>query len=202
MAESCSHKAVVESSSLSISTEYNNMNKGLGSKILELYSKGYTRKQIVEELNCCKSVVSYHLSNKYKSIKKKDICECGRPKSIIAERCSVCENKLRRERLFNRTLQDIKDSTVNKNNPYHIVRAQARMLLQESGREPKCAICGFSEYVEACHIKAISSFPLDTKVREVNSLNNLVYLCPNHHILFDRGKLNKEDISCIGKLNS
>ena len=76
------------------------------------------------------------------------------------------------------------------------------MLLQESGREPKCAICGFSEYVEACHIKAISSFPLDTKVREVNSLDNLVYLCPNHHILFDRGKLNKEDISCIGKLNS
>lgn len=49
------------------------MNKGLGNKILELYSKGYTRKQIVEELNCCKSVVSYHLSNKYKSIKKKDI---------------------------------------------------------------------------------------------------------------------------------
>lgn len=85
------------------------MNKGLGSKILELYSKGYTRKQIVEELNCCKSVVSYHLSNKHKSIKKKDICECGRPKSIIAERCSACENKLRRERLFNRTLQDIED---------------------------------------------------------------------------------------------
>lgn len=46
------------------------MNKGLGSKILELYSKGYTRKQIVEELNCCKSVVSYHLSNKHKYIKK------------------------------------------------------------------------------------------------------------------------------------
>ena len=35
-----------------------------------------------------------------------------------------------------------------------------------------------------------------------NSLDNLVYLCPNHHILFDRGKLSKEDISCIGKLNS
>ena len=39
MVEGCSHKAVVESSSLSISTGYNNMNKGLGSKILELYSK-------------------------------------------------------------------------------------------------------------------------------------------------------------------
>ena len=76
------------------------------------------------------------------------------------------------------------------------------MLLQESGKEPKCAICGFSEYVEACHIKAISSFPLDTKVREVNSLDTLISLCSNPHTLFDRGQLNKEDISCLATLNS
>lgn len=177
------------------------MNKGLGDKILELHSKGYTRKQIIKELNCCKSVISYHLSNKYKSIKKKDVCECGRPKSIIAERCLMCENKLRREKLLSRTLQEIKDSTANKNNPYQLIRAQARRLLQESGRNPKCAICGFSEYVEACHIRAISSFPLDTKIEEVNSLDNLVYLCPNHHILFDRGKIDKEDIYCVSKSN-
>ena len=81
-------------------------------------------------------------------------------------------------------------------------RTQARMLLQESGREPKCAICGFSEHVEACHIKPISSFPLDTKIREVNDLGNLIYLCPNHHILLDRGKLSKEDISHISELSS
>lgn len=176
------------------------MNKGLGDKIIELYSKGYTRGQIIEELGCCKSIISYHLFNKHKSIKKKDTCECGRPKSIIAERCLVCENKLRRDKLLNRSLQEIKDSTTNKNNPYHIVRTQARMLLQESGREPKCAICGFSEYVEACHIKPISSFPLNTKIKEVNDLNNLVYLCPNHHILLDRDKLSKEDISHIVSL--
>ena len=177
------------------------MNKGLGDKIIELHSKGYMRKQIIEELKCCKSIVSYHLFNKRKSIKKKNTCECGRPKSITAERCSICENKLRRDRLLSRTLQEIKDSTANKNNPYHIVRAQARMLLQESEREPKCAICGFSEHVEVCHIKPISSFPLDTKVKEVNDLNNLIYLCPNHHILLDKGKLSKEDISHISELS-
>lgn len=176
------------------------MNKNLGNSIIELHSKGYSRKQIIEELNCCKSIVSYHLSHKYKSIKKKDVCSCGRPKSIIAERCVECENKLRRERLLSRTLQEVKDATSNKNNPYHIVRCQARKLLEESGREQKCAICGFSEYVEACHIKAISSFPLDTKIRDVNNLNNLVYLCPNHHILLDRNKLSKEDISHIMSL--
>ena len=76
------------------------------------------------------------------------------------------------------------------------------MLLQESGREPKCAICGFSEHVEACHIKPISSFPLDTKIREVNDSGNLIYLCPNHRILLDRGKLSKEDISHISELSS
>ena len=112
------------------------MDKNLGNSIIELHSKGYSRKQIIEELNCSKSIVS----------------------------------------------------------------CQARKLLEESGREQKCAICGFSEYVEACHIKAISSFPLDTKIKDVNNLDNLVYLCPNHHILFDRNKLSKEDISHIMSL--
>ena len=42
--------------------------------------------------------------------------------------------------------------------------------------------------------------PLDTKIKDVNNLDNLVYLCPNHHILFDRNKLSKEDISHIMSL--
>lgn len=56
--------------------------------------------------------------------------------------------------------------------------------------------------MEVCHTKAISSFPPETKIREVNRLDNLVYLCPNHHILLDRNKLSKEDISYIGRLNA
>ena len=178
------------------------MNKELGKKILELHSKGYSRKQIQEDLGCCKSIISYHLSNKYKTIKKKNVCECGKYKSITAERCSECENRERREKLLNRTLKEIKESTSNKSNPYNLVRAQARRLLQESGIESKCILCGFSEHVEVCHIKAISSFPPETKIREVNRLDNLVYLCPNHHILLDRNKLSKEDISYIGRLNA
>ncbi len=53
----------------------------------------------------------------------------------------------------------------------------------------KCKICGFDHYVEVCHIKPISKFSKEQMVSEVNNLNNLVYLCPNHHILLDKGLL-------------
>lgn len=174
------------------------MNLGFKEKILELKAKGLSNKEISNALGCCKSVITYHVREKKKiGIKKKNLCSCGNYKSLVAERCQECENKLRREKLMSRTLGDIKDSTSNKNNPFHLVRAQARMIMEESKAKHECAICGFSEYVETCHIKAISDFTLDTRVSEVNRLDNLVYLCPNHHILLDRNKLSNEEISAI-----
>ena len=69
--------------------------------------------------------------------------------------------------------------------------------MDESNIPHRCVLCGFDEYVEVCHIKPICNFPLDTKVSEVNRLDNLVYLCPNHHILLDRKKLGDKEISGI-----
>lgn len=48
-----------------------------------------------------------------------------------------------------------------------------------------CEKCG-KEYTEDYrkdknYIKKISSFELKNKLEEINSLENLVYLCPNHH---------------------
>ena len=171
------------------------MNKGLKSKINELFLKDYSRSQIVDILNCSKSIVSYHLSNKPKNKKKKTLCECGNLKNIQSNKCTECIIKIRRERLLNRTLKEIIDNNSNKFNPFQYVRASARILLKESGKEYKCDICRFSEHVEVCHIKPISSFPLTAKISEVNSLDNLVYLCPNHHILYDKGKLKLKNIS-------
>lgn len=42
-------------------------------------------------------------------------------------------------------------------------------------------MCGYSNYFEIHHIKPIEEFKLTTKIVEVNSLNNLIALCPNHH---------------------
>lgn len=59
------------------------------------------------------------------------------------------------------------------------VRGNARAVL--SKREKICSRCGYSKFVEACHIRPISSFPKNTSVLIVNAESNLAWLCPNCH---------------------
>lgn len=49
--------------------------------------------------------------------------------------------------------------------------------------------CEYTNHVEVCHKKPISAFPDTAYVSEVNDINNLVKLCPNHHWDFDHGLL-------------
>jgi len=71
------------------------------------------------------------------------------------------------------------------------IRKLARQVL--AFRKRICANCNFDEYVECCHIKPISSFPKESFVHDINSPENLVFLCPNCHKLMDSGKLTPEE---------
>ena len=57
----------------------------------------------------------------------------------------------------------------------------ARSALILSGREMVCEVCGYSKHVDACHRKAVAVFSDDTKIREINHIDNLLWLCKNHH---------------------
>lgn len=72
---------------------------------------------------------------------------------------------------------------------YNNIRKWARKTMDRIGPAKECQICGFNVVVEVCHIKGIREFPETALMGEVNSLSNLVYLCPNHHAMFDRGLL-------------
>jgi hypothetical protein len=69
------------------------------------------------------------------------------------------------------------------------IRKHATRVIRDSNVEMKCAECGYSNYVEICHIKSVSSFSKESRLEEINSLDNLVILCPNHHWEFDHGLL-------------
>lgn len=56
----------------------------------------------------------------------------------------------------------------------------------------KCKICNFDRYVEKCHIIPKYLYGND-------DLDNLIYLCPNHHKLLDAGLLNTEEIAFLEK---
>ena len=65
----------------------------------------------------------------------------------------------------------------------------ARANYFNSNKNPKCHICGYDKHVEVAHIKAVSEFEDTATVNEINSVNNLVGLCPNHHWEYDHGLL-------------
>ena len=58
-----------------------------------------------------------------------------------------------------------------------------------------CQKCGYSNHIEFCHIKAVSSFGDDALLGEVNDPKNILVLCPNHHWELDNGMLRLEEIS-------
>ena len=69
------------------------------------------------------------------------------------------------------------------------LRELARRTYLLSGRPLCCAACGYAKHFEVCHIRAMNEFTDSTLVSVVNSTENLIALCPNHHWEFDHGFL-------------
>lgn len=69
------------------------------------------------------------------------------------------------------------------------IRKHARKIFLLSDRPKCCQVCGYTNHIEVCHIKRVSSFSKETTINEINELNNLVGLCPNHHWELDNGLL-------------
>lgn len=69
------------------------------------------------------------------------------------------------------------------------IRSLARVAYRKSSLPHSCAVCGYNTHYEVCHIKPINEFQPSAVVADVNKLDNLVALCPNHHWEFDHGIL-------------
>lgn len=77
------------------------------------------------------------------------------------------------------------------------IRSNARAVLAKAKISKQCEICGFSEIVEVCHIIPISAFPKEASISLINNLLNLVYLCPNHHAMLDKGLISIDQLKLI-----
>jgi ArsR family metal-binding transcriptional regulator len=56
----------------------------------------------------------------------------------------------------------------------------------------RCAVCGESRCVELAHIRPVS-------MGGSSQIHNLMPLCPNHHYLFDNGKLTTQEYNEIAE---
>ena len=69
------------------------------------------------------------------------------------------------------------------------IAKHARDTYISSGKPLCCCVCGYNKHTEICHIKAVSDFTNESFIGEINDIDNLMALCPNHHWEFDNNLL-------------
>ena len=115
---------------------------------------------------------------------------CGDLKYYTSKLCSNCRNKQRQKNIKNKTLGHFIENKNYLSSKCSEIRKDAKRTLIESHVEKVCTYCKNHEYdeiLEVHHIKGILEHDIDTTINEINSLNNLVWLCPNHHTMLEKG---------------
>jgi|10_taG_2_1085330.scaffolds.fasta_scaffold39731_3 hypothetical protein len=68
-----------------------------------------------------------------------------------------------------------------------IIRNHARLIYGKANKVLECYICSYDATVHIAHIKAVQEFSDDDLIVDINNINNLMALCPNHHWEHDHG---------------
>lgn len=114
-------------------------------------------------------IIRYEKSKKVKPIKVCDSCNFQKKDWNIITKQDI--QKLRKYQVNSR------------------IRELARDHYYKLNLPKVCKICGYVKHIEICHIKSIASFNNLTPISEINSIDNLVALCPNHHWELDNNLL-------------
>lgn len=128
-----------------------------------------------------------------KSKPKHNCIVCNIPVSARKKYCTEC--KKQKLEALDKTLQEVTYNDHHRSSAYALIRSRARSIFNRSDK--KCTVCNYSKHVEVAHIKAISTFPLETRISVINSKANLILLCPNHHWEFDHNLLSEGDLEKI-----
>lgn len=120
------------------------------------------------------------------------------PKRSRTKRCAGCDDPIvsRGRRKFCIACSPVRvpkdwgaitkgEAATNDTQRYRRIREHARRVARLAGLLDECAVCGYSLHVECAHQKDISRFDDGALLSEINAVENLVGLCPNHHWEFD-----------------
>lgn len=155
-----------------------------------------TRKISVSDLNksktknlFCSRSCSCSFNNKLDPRRKLEgnckSCDC--PISKSRKFCKYCLPVARGKRILDNTsLANITGTIYQK---HSTIRKHARKKFLKIHSQGFCQSCGYSKHIEICHKKPIRDWCVTSLLSEVNSIDNLIALCPNCHWEFDHGLL-------------
>lgn len=114
-------------------------------------------------------------------------------RSILCEKCREDKGS----KIDGKTLQECEEELWLKGKhpswKGSLVR-QHNAFVNSKLKKLSCQLCGYSNHVELAHIKSVRSFPKEATLAQINSSENILVLCPNHHWEFDNGILSLEKI--------
>jgi hypothetical protein len=135
----------------------------------------------------CSSSCSATFNNKKREKKTRrcKVCVSVLPKRGRSKSCSSCRSDGYLQKFGERNVSEFEFRYPR--HRYQKIRFHAHRVAKSLGL-PKVCFCGYSKHVELAHKISIGSFHKSAKLSEINSADNLVYLCPNHHweLDFDR----------------
>jgi hypothetical protein len=145
--------------------------------------------------------------NKYCSVRCANLDKPRRSKQGKCKKCEIaisstrtyCDAcyKDRKNNLDSRTKKEIESRTKSASAKYSVIATHARNKYLKM--LTKCMCCNYKRHVEVCHIKSVRSFPDDALLKEINSPENIVILCPNCHWELDHKMLMIDKHEVIGK---
>lgn len=107
--------------------------------------------------------------------------------SMLGVELNSCLNETKL--VLEMTKKELFENRKNWQSARSAIQKEARKVFFSSNFTPKCAICGYDKHVEVAHIKSVSDFSDSATIKEINSIDNLIGLCPNHHWEYDNGIL-------------
>ena len=155
-----------------------------------------TPSAVVGNVFCSQSCSA--LYNNKVSVRKTRTKKCKVCQKLILSGYTYCQDcYVTKYYLDNKTLEEATNTKGRHASRYSGIRGHARNVYRDSDLPKECKCCGYSKHIEICHIKDIASFPATTLIKEINSIDNLVALCRNHHWELDHNSLSNEDFEKI-----
>lgn len=152
----------------------------------------------IKKRKFCNSSCSASYNNERRERKKKENVE----EKILntREKLNLRKEKIKETRINNDFLRSniskkelFCTSKTYQNARSYICRS-ARKVYMSSDKEKFCIYCGYNLHFDVAHKKSVSEFPGEAKIKEINSIDNLIPLCKNHHWEYDNGFLSLGDI--------
>lgn len=141
--------------------------------------------QIIDAFNTSDNLKEFSLKLGYKTAVQKNNKSMIKRLELLNLDIEEIIYKEKKKIIYEQTKEDIFERRSNWQSARSAIQRDARKIYQNSDKPKKCIVCGYDKHYEVAHIKAVSEFNDDTFISEINDINNLIALCPNHHWEYD-----------------